>query len=165
MSASVRWRMTAISAWGGCSASTVLVWAGPAQIILITTLGSGATAVQAVDCRRPSAPSGCFRWWCRCCRTMRTHQARSVVISCSRRISLPSRCGSSATGCCRWCLASGASRSRTGSAADFLFGLSGRDHGRVRPGCQPAAAVCGRDPDADAAGVPAFHRAQLPADF
>lgn len=27
--------------------STLLVWAGPAQIILITTLGSGATAVQA----------------------------------------------------------------------------------------------------------------------
>ncbi|MBR1271107.1 AzlC family ABC transporter permease [Bradyrhizobium sp. AUGA SZCCT0222] len=27
--------------------STVLVWAGPAQIILITTLGSGATVVQA----------------------------------------------------------------------------------------------------------------------
>ena len=28
-------------------ASTLLIWAGPAQIILITTLGSGATAVQA----------------------------------------------------------------------------------------------------------------------
>lgn len=28
-------------------ASTLLVWAGPAQIILITTLGSGGTAVQA----------------------------------------------------------------------------------------------------------------------
>jgi len=28
-------------------ASTVLIWAGPAQIILISTLGSGATAVQA----------------------------------------------------------------------------------------------------------------------
>src|SRR5215468_3390602 len=27
--------------------STILVWAGPAQIILISTLGSGATAVQA----------------------------------------------------------------------------------------------------------------------
>ena len=27
--------------------STLLVWAGPAQIILISTLGSGATAVQA----------------------------------------------------------------------------------------------------------------------
>jgi len=29
-------------------ASTALVWAGPAQIILISTLGSGATVVQAV---------------------------------------------------------------------------------------------------------------------
>jgi predicted branched-subunit amino acid permease len=32
---------------GWVLASTVLVWAGPAQIILISTLGSGATVVQA----------------------------------------------------------------------------------------------------------------------
>jgi predicted branched-subunit amino acid permease len=32
---------------GWALASTLLVWAGPAQIILISTLGSGATAVQA----------------------------------------------------------------------------------------------------------------------
>jgi predicted branched-subunit amino acid permease len=32
---------------GWVLASTILVWAGPAQIILISTLGSGATAVQA----------------------------------------------------------------------------------------------------------------------
>jgi predicted branched-subunit amino acid permease len=32
---------------GWALASTVLVWAGPAQIILISTLGSGATMVQA----------------------------------------------------------------------------------------------------------------------
>jgi predicted branched-subunit amino acid permease len=32
---------------GWALGSTVLVWAGPAQIILISTLGSGATAVQA----------------------------------------------------------------------------------------------------------------------
>jgi predicted branched-subunit amino acid permease len=32
---------------GWVLASTALVWAGPAQIILISTLGSGATAVQA----------------------------------------------------------------------------------------------------------------------
>jgi len=32
---------------GWVLASTLLVWAGPAQIILISTLGSGATAVQA----------------------------------------------------------------------------------------------------------------------
>jgi predicted branched-subunit amino acid permease len=32
---------------GWALTSTVLVWAGPAQIILISTLGSGATAVQA----------------------------------------------------------------------------------------------------------------------
>src|ERR1700687_1875868 len=32
---------------GWALACTVLVWAGPAQIILISTLGSGATVVQA----------------------------------------------------------------------------------------------------------------------
>ena len=32
---------------GWALASTALVWAGPAQIILISTLGSGATVVQA----------------------------------------------------------------------------------------------------------------------
>src|SRR5881397_347906 len=32
---------------GWVLASTALVWAGPAQIILISTLGSGATAIQA----------------------------------------------------------------------------------------------------------------------
>jgi predicted branched-subunit amino acid permease len=32
---------------GWALASTALIWAGPAQIILISTLGSGATAVQA----------------------------------------------------------------------------------------------------------------------
>ncbi len=39
--------MTPISAWAWALASTALVWAGPAQIILISTLGSGATVVQA----------------------------------------------------------------------------------------------------------------------
>jgi predicted branched-subunit amino acid permease len=32
---------------GWALASTLFIWAGPAQIILVTTLGSGATAVQA----------------------------------------------------------------------------------------------------------------------
>ena len=39
--------MTPISACSGRWPSTLLVWAGPAQIILITTLGSGATIIQA----------------------------------------------------------------------------------------------------------------------
>ena len=34
---------------GWVLASTLLIWAGPAQIILISTLGSGATAVQAAS--------------------------------------------------------------------------------------------------------------------
>src|SRR6202158_2283334 len=40
---------------GWVLASTVLVWAGPAQIILISTLGSGATVVQAAIAVRVSA--------------------------------------------------------------------------------------------------------------
>ncbi|MBX9715224.1 MAG: AzlC family ABC transporter permease [Burkholderiaceae bacterium] len=47
--------------------STILVWAGPAQIILISTLGSGATAVQAAIAVTVSAIR-LFPWWCRCCR-------------------------------------------------------------------------------------------------
>ena len=96
--------------------STVLVWAGPAQIILISTLGSGATVVQAaiaVDRQRdPAVSDGGVG------AADAAHARRpSAVISCWRRISSPSRCGSSATGCCRRCRASGASPSRTGSAA------------------------------------------------
>jgi predicted branched-subunit amino acid permease len=45
-------------------ASTAFVWAGPAQIILISTLGSGATVVQAGI----AVTSGCFRWWFPYCR-------------------------------------------------------------------------------------------------
>jgi len=45
---------------GWVLASTALVWAGPAQIILISTLGSGATVVQAAIAVTVSA-SGCFR--------------------------------------------------------------------------------------------------------
>src|SRR5260370_535643 len=44
-----------------------------------------------------------------------------------------------------------------------LFGLSGGDYDRLRPCRQSAATVCGCDPAADAAGVSALHRAQLPA--
>src|SRR6185312_12979307 len=44
--------------------STLLVWAGPAQIILISTLGSG-----------------CFRWWCRCCRWSRRRKRNAATWS------------------------------------------------------------------------------------
>ena len=47
ISASARSPMICISAWPGRCLRTLLVWAGPAQIILISTLGSGATIVQA----------------------------------------------------------------------------------------------------------------------
>src|SRR5207237_8725642 len=43
--------------------------------------------------------------------------------------------------------------------------LHDRDHARLRSCRQPAVAVCGCDPAADTAGIPAFDRAQLPADI
>jgi predicted branched-subunit amino acid permease len=52
---------------GWALASTALVWAGPAQIILISTLGSGATVVQAAIAVTVSR-SGCFRWSYPCSR-------------------------------------------------------------------------------------------------
>src|SRR5712664_169912 len=44
-----------------------------------------------------------------------------------------------------------------------LLGLPRRDHARLRPRGQSAAIVWCCDPAADAAGIPALHRAQLPA--
>ena len=46
--------------------STLLIWAGPAQIILISTLGR-APRFRRRRLRWRSAPSGCFRWLFRCC--------------------------------------------------------------------------------------------------
>ena len=47
ISASARWPMTRHFSLAWALDATLLVWAGPAQIILISTLGSGATIVQA----------------------------------------------------------------------------------------------------------------------
>jgi len=52
---------------GWALAGTLLVFAGPAQIILISTLGSGATVIQAAVAVTVSAIR-LFRWSCRCCR-------------------------------------------------------------------------------------------------
>jgi hypothetical protein len=49
----------------------------------------------------------------------------------------------------------------TGSAA-ACHGVPDRDHARLRLARQSAAALGRRDPAADAAGVPALDRAQLP---
>src|SRR5260370_5442419 len=46
-----------------------------------------------------------------------------------------------------------------------LLGLPHRDHARLRPRGQSATTIRRRDPAADAAGVSALHRAQLPAVF
>ena len=146
---------------GWVLASTALVWAGPAQIILISTLGSGATVVQAAIAVTVSA----IRLFpmvvsvlpmLRTPRTKRRHLiftthfiAITMWVECfrllphvprERRIAFTNGLG-------------------VGLMSVCLIG----DRPRLRPRRQSAAAVRRRDPAADAAGVPALHRAQLPA--
>ena len=100
---------------GWALASTLLVWAGPAQIILISTLGSGATVVQAAIAVTVSAIR-LFPMVVSVLPMMRT-PGPSGGIWCWRRISSPSPCGSNVSACCRRCRASGGSPSPMGSAA------------------------------------------------
>jgi predicted branched-subunit amino acid permease len=93
---------------GWAMASTAFVWAGPAQIILLSTLGSGATVVQAAVAVGVSAIR-LFPMVVSILPMLRTAQTR-------RRISLRSRCGWNAFACCRMCRANGGSPSPTGSA-------------------------------------------------
>ena len=72
---------------GWALASTLLVWAGPAQIILISMLGSGATAVQAAIAVTVSAIR-LFPMVVSVLPMLRTGRP-SAAISCWRRISLP----------------------------------------------------------------------------
>ena len=48
-------------------ASTVLMWAGPAQVILISALGTGAAAIETALAVGLSSVRLC-RWSWRCCR-------------------------------------------------------------------------------------------------
>ena len=97
--------------------STLLVWAGPAQIILISTLGSGATAVQAAIAVTVSAIR-LFPMVVSVLPLMRTPQTkRRHLVLATHFIAVT--CGSNATGCCQKCRASGGLPSRMGSAAGF----------------------------------------------
>ena len=153
--------MTRISAWAGRSASTLLVWAGPAQIILISTLGSGATVVQAAIAVTVSAIR-LFPMVVSVLPMMRTPQTkrRHLVLVDAFHCGHP-------VGRMFPAAAAGAAR-----AAHRLHAWA-----RLRPGLvclvattlgywpcrQSAATVCRCDPAADAAGVSALDRAQLPA--
>ena len=101
---------------GWVLASTALVWAGPAQIILISTLGSGATVVQAAIAVTVSAIR-LFPMVVSVLPMMRTPQTKAAASGAGRRISSRSPCGSNAFGCCRRCRASAASPSPMGSAS------------------------------------------------
>ncbi len=131
--------MTAISAWAGCSASTLLVWAGPAQIILISTLGSGATAVQAAIAVTVSAIR-LFPMVVSVLPMMKTPQTKRrhlVLATHFIAVTLWVEC---------YRLLPKVPRERRiafthGLGCGLLVGLPGRDHARLRPGRQPAAAV------------------------
>ena len=142
---------------------TVLVWAGPAQIILISTLGSGATVVQAAIAVTVSAIR-LFPMVVSVLPVLRTPQTKrrhlvlaahfvavTLWVECfrllpkvprERRIVFTHGLG---TGLLMVCLA----------ATTLGYGLA----------ANLPQLFARRDPAADAAGVPALHRAQLPASF
>jgi len=100
---------------GWALASTLFVWAGPAQIILISTLGSGATVVQAAIAVTVSAIR-LFPMVVSVMPMIRTPQTkRRQLILATHFIAVT--CGSNVSACCRRCRANGASPSPTGSAA------------------------------------------------
>jgi hypothetical protein len=140
--------------------STALVWAGPAQIILISTLASGATIVQSAIAvtvsairlfpmvvavmpmlrtpqtkRRQAHPGGAFH-------------RRDVV---GRVLPLP------APGAAR-----AADRLRPWAGLRPHFDRPLRNHHRLRARRQPFADLDGCDPVVDAAGVLVLRRPQLP---
>src|SRR3954452_20343746 len=94
---------------GWVLASTLLVWAGPAQIILISTLGSGATVLQAAVAVTVSAIR-LFPMVVSVLPMLRTPRTKRRHLISSR-----SPCGWSVFGCCRRCRASGAWPSPTAS--------------------------------------------------
>ena len=141
---------------GWALASTIFVWAGPAQIILISTLGSGATAVQAAIAVTVSAIR-LFPMVVSVMPMMRTPQTKRrqlMLVAHFIAVTLWVEC----IACCRRCRANGGSSSPMGSAAACVcvclvatttgYGLAANLPQLRR-----------RDSDADAAGVPALDRA------
>ena len=144
---------------GWALASTAFVWAGPAQIILISTLGSGATIVQAAIAVTVSAIR-LFPMVVSVLPMMRTPQTKRrqlILVAHFTAVTLWVEC---------YRFLPQVPRDRRiafihGLGVGLALGLPGRDHDRLRPRGQSVATVRRRDPAADAAGVPVLDRAQL----
>jgi predicted branched-subunit amino acid permease len=142
---------------GWALGSTLFVWAGPAQIILISTLGSGATAVQAAIAVTVSAIR-LFPMVVSVLPMMRTAQTkrRQLVLAAHFiAVTLWVEC---------FRLLPQVPRERRiafthGLGVALLSVLPRRHRARLRARRQPAGIVRRRDPAADAAGVPAIDRA------
>src|SRR5216684_3990371 len=142
-------------------ASTAFVWAGPAQIILISTLGSGATLVQAAIAVTVSA----IRLFPMVVSVPAddTHTTDKTASSGAgdafHRGHLVGRMlSAAATGAAR-----APDRFHPWSRHRSCFRLPRCQCDWLQPRSQSAATVCRRGPAADAAGVSAFDRAQLSA--
>ena len=160
MSASARWRMTPASASAGCWRAPLLVWAGPAQIILISTLGSGATVVQAAIAVTLSAIR-LFPMVVAVLPMMRTPTTRK------RELILPAHFVAVTLWVECFRLFPKVPRERRipftlGLGTGLVSAVPGRQCDRLWTCGQPAATVRRGDPAADAAGVSAVDRAQLP---
>ena len=142
--------------------STMLVWAAPAQVILISALGTGATLFEvaiAVSLSGDAAVADGGRIAAAAARA----SARGCAICCCRRISPPSACGWSRSGCCRQLPRRVAHR--------FLQRTCRRLHGdgddirlcRLLSCRRVAAAVCGSAAVPHADVVPDVDRAQCRA--
>src|SRR5258705_13656558 len=145
---------------GWVLASTALVWAGPAQIILISTLGSGATVLQAAIAVTVSAIR-LFPMVVSVLPMMRTPLDKTASSHSGgpshrrhpmgRMLSLSSACAArTADRVHPW------ARRRSGCR------LSGGDDDRLRSCGQSFATTRRRDTNVDAAGISVLHRPQLP---
>jgi hypothetical protein len=140
-------------------ASTAFVWAGPAQIILISTLGSGATVVQAAIAVTVSAIR-LFPMVVSVLPMMRTPQTKRrhlVLVAHLTAVTLWVECFRFLPHAART-----ADRVHPWARRRSRFRLPGCDHDRLRPRGQSLATIRGRDPDADATGISVLHRPQLP---
>ena len=95
-------------------ASTVLVWAGPAQVILVSALGAGANPVDTA--LAVSVSSARLMPMVVSLLPLLRRKGTPVASFCCRRISPRSACGSRRCGYCPGSRATAGSRSLTGSA-------------------------------------------------
>ena len=118
--------------------STTLMWAGPSQVILISALGTGATLFETGMAVTLSAVRFLPMVVALLAARARAGDAASRS-ACCRRISPPPACGWNASGCCRRCRGSGASRSATALAsASCCRGMSAASSASILAASLPA---------------------------